>query len=83
MDKGENFNRADRKKLSAFKSVHRILVRDGPLMIWGMGGSGREFVLSFFFFFFSFFSPTGRPVNFFPAFARALPQIINGSSLTG
>ena len=72
MDKGENFNRADRKKLSAFKSVHRILVRDGPLMIWGMGGSGREFVLSFFFFFFVFF-PDGEAGKFFSRFCPSPP----------
>ncbi len=64
-------------------------------MIWG-GALGREFVLSFFFlanwqlnfFFFwlvelSFFSPERVAVDFFfTTFARAPPQIINGSSLT-
>ena len=58
-------------KLKALYSTGLLAqtLRDGPLMIWG-GASGREFVLSFF---------PGRVA--LVAFARAPPQIINGSSL--
>ncbi len=65
-----------------------LYLRGGPLMIWGGGGSGREFTLRFFF--------PGQPTKddytifphansrwvFSPLLPKPLPQIINGPPLS-